>query len=144
MPNRKTLNFDKDVKEYLDKQDNASAVANRAVRAWMESDGGREGMLELRLRQVESEGDEAQARADRLQKEAERLREELTEVRAEEQADERETFEQAVERMQYGVTVLSSGVDVDDDELQAVADKYGVDRDALRAAAVDRWGGDDA
>lgn len=144
MPNRKTLNFDKDVKEYLDKQDNASAVANRAVRAWMESDGGREGMLELRLRQVESEGDEAQARANRLQKEAERLREELTEVRAEEQADERETFEQAVERMQYGVTNLTTGPVVDDEELAKVADHYGVDADELREAAVERWGEDDA
>lgn len=85
---RKSVTVDQDVSEYLSRDDvNASGLVNHLVQSHMESDGGAEALVELRIEQVEGEIDDikddiqsGKRKLARKRKKLDRLRSRLSDV----------------------------------------------------------------
>lgn len=137
---RKTLNFDDDVKAYLDEQDNASAEANRAMKAWIRSDNGTAGVIQLRLRQVRSDIEDCENRLENLRDEEERLEEELSEAQQERRQEERDALEEAMSNVSLKeLTSAPAPQPRDKDHWEAVCDHYDVAFDKLLRAKREEY-----
>lgn len=143
--NVRSFRSDDETDEYLDQQDNVSAVVRRALKAWKEGGEDRISTMEIRADRLRDDianlENQLEGKRDKLSD----LEEKIEKARNAQQADEQEQFEEAVQLLKHDVKTLSSGPVISDmKRLKAVADKFNVDEDELYDAAVERWGEEDA
>lgn len=132
---------DKDVAEYLDQPGrNRSETINMAVKAYMDSAGGEKAMIKLRLNQLRSRRKSLNSELENVVEEIEQLEGRLDTLEQEKQSERQDTWEEALNIIQFGEFKSTGDVYIRSDEstVKDFADRLDMDVEAFRSELIER------
>jgi chromosome segregation ATPase len=136
----RSIRFEGELEQYLQEQDNASAVVRRALEAWKEGGGEPVSVMEIRAERLRDEIADLERRAEGKRERLEQLEGEIAEARDERRENERDALEEAMSHVR--VRDMASAPEpqpADVAHWETVCDNYDVEFDDLLAAKRDEY-----
>lgn len=132
---------DPEVSEWLDQEGrNRSETINKAVKAYMSSDGSEKAMLTLRKEQLKSQERTLETELESVREEIASVDDRLSDIDAEAEQDRAAIWREALDKLRFThhIALELPSIDSADGMVEYYAEELGMDTDAFREEIRDR------